>query len=271
MEFIPVIVALLSAFIGVVGNTWNPHKSGIWKVTTTGWMVVVLAVVSFGYGAWILQDKNRQISQRAEIRIIAHTQIVEGIDFLTRHLRLDNSGLRDRLKQLTDSNHQDEIGKDRLVHFPGLEGGIVSDGVDGRMGGYREVYELYDANIEYGKNLLNDVLIKYVDFLDPSTIIEISQILHNKFFLNEYKFSKHKDFFELGLLNEKEHGVDKSPWNYLGLFYFNAVYWGDSQRKGDNTEFNGFIMKLQTLFSKLDAIATPNKKIQPTPKSGAAD
>ena len=93
MDFIPVFVALLSAFIGIVGNTWNQDNHGIKKMTRTDWMVVVLAVLSFGYGAWIIQDKNRKISQQSEIRIIAHAQIIEGINFLTRHLGLDNAEL----------------------------------------------------------------------------------------------------------------------------------------------------------------------------------
>ena len=131
------------------------------------------------------------------------------------------------------------------------------------MGNFKETYALYDANIEHGKYLLDDVLNKYAEFLDPSTIIHVSQVLRDKYFLNRYIFSKHKDYFELGLLDEKEHGVDKSPRNYIGFFYFNAVYWGDSQRKGDNRECNCFSVKLQNLYAKLDE-TTPSKKIQPT-------
>lgn len=246
MEFIPIIVAFASALVGVVGNTWNSDQVGIRKVTVTGWVVASLAVISLIYGIQVLQKKNEEIIEVSKIREVAHAQISDGVGFIVRHitdgeLRKQNS-ITETLIKLKEKEYQKKIGETRLTQYRGM-GGVV---FDGPLGGFSNPYELYDANISHGKSLLDDSLIKYAQFLKPKTIIQVNEVLNDPFFLNNYTFARHKEYFDQGLQDE-ENGADKSPWNYLGLYYFNAVYWGSGKREGSNEEFNKFISKIERL------------------------
>lgn len=246
MDFIPIIIAFASALIGVVGNTWDSNKTGIRKITLTGWMVVVLAGTSLAYGGIVIQQKNKEIIEIGKIRHIAHNQITDGVKYIVRHLTdgdlRERDSIKNTLETLKTIDYQRKIGKTRLVTFQGM-GGVVSDGP---LGGFENTYELFDANINNGKNLLDDVLIKYAQFLKPETIIKINKLLHNNFFVSKYTFTRNKTYFEEGL-NDEVNGAKKSPWNYLGLYYFNAVYWGNGQRPGNNEDFNDFISSIESL------------------------
>ena len=164
MDFLPIIIAFASALIGVVGNTWDSDNVGIRKITLTGWMVVLLAGISLVYGGVVIQQKNKKIIEIGEIRNIAHNQISDGVKYLIRHLtdgdlRKQNS-IKNILETLRTNEYQRKIGKTRLVTFQGM-GGVVSDGP---LGDFKNPYELFDANINNGKHLLDDALIKYHSF-----------------------------------------------------------------------------------------------------------
>lgn len=241
MDFIPIVIAFFVSLVGVVGGTWKSENSGIKKVTLTGWVVIVLAILSCTYGIRTIHLKNQEIFQVDRIRTMSHSQITDGVNFLIRHLFTqeleEKESLKKSLDALTDEDYQRKIGQTLLVSYPELGGDIVSDGP---LGVFENPYELYDANIEHGKYLLNDVLIKYARFLKPETIILINKVLHDDFFRNRFQFSQHKTLFVEDLM-------EKSPWNYLGLYYFNAVYWGGNPRNGDNENFNAFIHKVRKL------------------------
>lgn len=46
MEFASIILGFLAVTVGVRGDTWNKHKSGIKRVTTPGWMALSIALLS---------------------------------------------------------------------------------------------------------------------------------------------------------------------------------------------------------------------------------
>ncbi|MEM1024495.1 MAG: hypothetical protein AAF627_11920 [Myxococcota bacterium] len=54
IETLPLLIAFAATLVGVIGNTWDKHRKGLRKLTTTGWLVALFATLSLlvsGYQA----------------------------------------------------------------------------------------------------------------------------------------------------------------------------------------------------------------------------
>ena len=100
------------------------------------------------------------LAQLDSVRAVAHGQIREGLGFLLRHLA--DHDLRDSVsddsifRTLEDTTYLAKAGEVALINSDGS--GLVFDGPNG---GFVHPWELYDANIQHGKHLIDDAILKY--------------------------------------------------------------------------------------------------------------
>jgi hypothetical protein len=79
MEYLSAIIALLAAFMGIIGNTWDRRAKGIHRVKRTGWCIIVIASIACIVS--LIQTKRRQNelalaeSNRAQLRTLAYHEI----------------------------------------------------------------------------------------------------------------------------------------------------------------------------------------------------
>ena len=72
-------LAFGAALLGVLGNTHDPKKKGLRRITRVGWVTTFLAIASLAFGIWQLsrQDVEQRIlaKQRAQLREIGTTEL----------------------------------------------------------------------------------------------------------------------------------------------------------------------------------------------------
>jgi hypothetical protein len=246
-DYLPLIIGLLSALVGIFGKSWDDTKKGLKQITTKGWIVIFLALSSFGFAAWTISKKNKQLDKIADIKSIANKQILNGINYLLRDLVVPNKSNDTIFIELKDTSYLADLGN-KIIINPDSSGVIVN----GINGDFIHPFELHSANIKYGEGLLNDAIIKYSSVVDPETIIFINNIINDKFYKEKFKLTTQKMYFEIAISEYKSNWKNDifplyTPWSYLGLYYFNRIYDGNGKRPGSFTDFLTFIDKTQKL------------------------
>jgi hypothetical protein len=78
-DVIALVSIILTAIVGIVGNTWDKRKKGIRKVTFTGWVAICTAIIAVILGYKQMIDKNNNDSILKERRRLAHSEINKSI------------------------------------------------------------------------------------------------------------------------------------------------------------------------------------------------
>jgi hypothetical protein len=252
IDFFPLFTAFAATVVGIIGNTWDKRKRGFHRLTTTGRAAVALGVASLAYGTWTIYDKNRQISNVACVKQIAYQQIFEGLDSLLLHLAdrdvLSMQSNNEILTRLRAPSYMEELGKKDLVNV--TASGTLVDPIPGP--GFTHPYQMYDFNISRGEQLLNDVLVKYSHLIEPETIVRINAVLHDDCFRTKYRLTPNQVYLEQAVDDWKRTG-QYSPWGTLGLYYFNAVYFGPSKRPGKCDQYLAFMARVGELVRHTNA------------------
>jgi hypothetical protein len=244
------MLVFASALVGIAGKTWDPKKSGFARLTLQGRVVISIACLSLGYGLFTVYDNHRELDQKAQLSQIAHRQILYGIAEMLKPLCHYTNDVRQysieqTFSQIRNGTNLEKAGHERLVSK--LGGTIVAT----TSRGYSEVeqlYQLYDLYIEDGSNLINDALVKFSSIISPQDIIYVEEMLQDDFFIHTYKLSGRKNYFDLGLYDEKDGAVNgDSPWLTAGLHWFNAVYIKGKERAPNYERFFAFLDKSKTV------------------------
>jgi hypothetical protein len=248
MDYIPILIIFLSALIGIFGKSWDESKKGIKRITPKGWITITLAVFSFFFAILTINSKNQRLLKISEIKVFAEKQIFEGTNYLIRHLvshdlRIEKSN-SEIFKSLKDTSYLFDCGKSIIIN-PDSSGLVF----DGSNGGFIHSWELYAANIATGERILNDALVKYIDILEPETIILINEVLNDNFFIKKFKLKDAKMYFDEAIYHYKENHTYVA-WSYLGLYYFDKVYVGTDRNPGNYADFIVFINKLEKQINK---------------------
>jgi hypothetical protein len=86
LEVAPLVIALAATIVGIVGNTWDKRKRGWRKLTTTGRLVVILAIASFGVSAYQARQaahvREDQARKEDLLRALAREDVVQAIEQL---------------------------------------------------------------------------------------------------------------------------------------------------------------------------------------------
>jgi predicted histidine transporter YuiF (NhaC family) len=59
MEYFGQIIIFFAALIAIKGNTWDESKSGIKKLTTNGWLTMILALIGLIVSCVVVYQANR--------------------------------------------------------------------------------------------------------------------------------------------------------------------------------------------------------------------
>ena len=132
--------------------------------------------------------------------------------------------------------------------------------------GYEEldqIYQVYDAYINDGINIINESIVKYSNYFDPDDISGIEEVLRDEFLRRNYLLSGRKNYFDLGFLDEKNGDVvGDSPWLTAGLHWFNALYLKGKERQPDYGKLFSFLNKVEKAVRSLSKNAG-DKSFQP--------
>jgi len=197
-------------------------------------------------------EANKKAAELRDVRAVRHIanrQVLDGVSYLTRHLL--STGNRESLSNaelfrlLADPKNLDSVGRQCLVS---ALGGTVGDGMAGIGGDFQQLWMLDAFNVKHGSEMLNDVIVKYGQVIEPRLILKINAVLNDDFFVHKFGLDASRQYLDLALVETRE-SIECSGWGYLGLYYFNAVYIEGKQRAPDYKTFNEFVAKLHALVS----------------------
>src|SRR6202167_51087 len=168
-SYFALAVAFLMTIVGIVGKTWDTRRHGLQRLTRTGLAVVLLAVASLSIGVLEIRKKDTEIRDIHSIRHIANRQVLDAASYLTRLLLaerlangLDNKTL---FATIEDPSNLSKLGQYCLVD---PSGAVTADGYGGVGGAFEQPWQLYAFNIDHGRRMLDDVIVKYGSFIEPA-------------------------------------------------------------------------------------------------------
>lgn len=248
LTYLSLGVALFMTLVGIVGKTWNEKNKGVRRLTPTGIAVLLLALAAFGIGSSEAVKKDAQLRDIARIRHIANRQVLDGVNYLVRHLlaeHIDSVRNKALFEQIESPANLDAVGRQCLVDPSGTN---VADNYGGVGGNFNQPWELIAFDVDHGRQLLDDAILKYAGFVEPDLIIRINEVLGDEFFVDRFSLGpSNKHYLELALSETREQPSSCSGWGTLGHFYFNAVYIEGKERQPDYTAFLAFTKKLRSL------------------------
>lgn len=247
IDYLPILIGLLSALLGIFGKSWDENKQGIKRITTKGWITIFIALTSFVFASWTIKAKNEKLSKIADIKTIANQQVLNGVNYMLRDLVIPSKSNDTLFSKLKDTTYLIKIGQQILIN-PDSSGTIYN----GINGGFTHSFELHSANIKYGQELMNDAILKYSSVIDPETIVLINNICNDKFFKEKFTLATQIEYFELAIYEYEENWKNNivpsyTPWSYLGLYYFNRIDEGKGKRAGSFKDFISLMDKIEKL------------------------
>ena len=257
LDYAPLFFAFTLAVLGVLGNSKDESKSGIKAITGIGWMVILLSGLLLFVGS--ISISNRHVTRQTE-RLIANNmrpRLATGIELIVKPLcgkseEFSKDILTKDIFELLESDENLKlVGLRRTVRrFSG--GSIIAfwPGIKTRT--FDEPYEVYDYYITEGKLMVEDTLNTFGRYFSEDEIVALSRLLLDDFLNTGYHLSERKMYFRAGLSDEQREPGYESPWNTLGLHYFDAVYEGESARPGDVQPVRDLLMKARTVVELLE-------------------
>jgi hypothetical protein len=190
------------------------------------------------------------LNEKQAVALLARREIFHGVQFLLQPVC---GGLRDAntdevLRQLPAKEHIRRVGSERLASW--LTGGSISAPTATGSIDVSQPYEADDVAISEGKKQIEGALQKYVAYLEVSEVATYERVLQNRFLSEKYSFSPRKFYIDQGLDDEK-NGLGDSPWLTKGLYWFNAIYDGDSRREGNDDLYLEFVANIQSAVTEL--------------------
>ncbi|RFC32675.1 MAG: hypothetical protein DID91_2727703450 [Candidatus Nitrotoga sp. MKT] len=184
MEYIAAFLSFIVALIGIHGNTWNAKAKGWKRLTKTGWIIAVCALLTLSLGstaAWMKNDENRIArEQRKMVNRIAEMEIC----LASAHLK----AAFDVLAAIaTGKTTQD--GADLGFQFTLLENEKTIDAIENidllarplsrpRIGDMRPLDEFITAQSNKFVAQTNMALTKYSTFLDKDIILKSTWLVN---------------------------------------------------------------------------------------------
>jgi hypothetical protein len=248
MSYIALTVAFLMTVVGIAGKTWDPDAKGIRHLTAKGYLVLILALGSLIVSAVDVRKKDLQLRDVSSIRHVANRQVLEGANYLVRHVLAEHVETEDNRKlfaKIQNPANLAAVGQKCLVEDGG---GLIGDNYGGIGGFFEQPWQLYDFDVKHGRTLIENVVLRYGAFVEPALIVRINDVLGDEFFVNKFTTldTSIKPYLELGQAESKVTG-SCSGWLTLGLYYFNAVYIPGKERQPDYRQFFVFVEKLRSL------------------------
>ena len=267
LDYLPAFLALTFAALGVIARTKDDSRSGIHRITRAGWLFLFLSATAFCYGAYAIQETHIKKSKRDVIAHIARDRIVDGINLMLKPLCgvdrvFDEAEIGTTFKAVRSIENLSKVGKKRSVIWQGTGGYLVQRSNLVPFQAFEEPYELYDFYVSEGRKTVTATLSYFGTYLSEDELIAVSKLLADAFLNGDYNLSGKTTFFLMGLEDEKTTR-HKSPWNTLGLHYFDAIYEGSTAREGNTMPASEFLSKAEAAIVVIAARRTQPLNFKP--------
>ena len=221
-DYVPLALVFLSAVVAIAGKSWDDSRQGLSRVTLTGRVLVVLAVLGLVGGV-----RNTQINHAKleTTRALAYSELMEGLSMvlfpITSSWREAPTNNIDILAKARDAATVDALATTRIVPFADPvedtmamtedtrsfliteNGARVSSSCGLPHRGFRALYELFDFCVDGGAAKMGDAAQAFVSDLDPQTVDLLNAILEHKFYLSRYRnLAQHEALYYQGLRDE---------------------------------------------------------------------
>jgi len=255
LDYAPAILAFIFAMLGIFTKTKDDSKTGLGRVTKAGWFFLLLSAVSFALGAYTIRAKHIALEKRSIVAGIARDRIADGVALLVRPFcasdpAFETTGIDGLFLTISSGENLEALGRKRTVSVNGMGERVVSGATNLPYSEFEELYQLFDFYVLSGKEIISSTLDSFGGYLSEDEIISVSSLLSDPFLNDDYILRGKIGYFELGLSDEAESG-GTSPWNTVGLHYFDAIYEGNSARAGDLVPAREFLLRARAAIELL--------------------
>jgi hypothetical protein len=180
MEYLLLIFSFAAVVVGIRGNTYNKNaKKWYRKVTTIGWLVVLLALIASGISARQLYKKDQQLESLERNRNRMLKSAIGELQTLLGGLEFQNKLLLFNSLNDTVSVIEFTMGKDSTAFRKKFETlNILEDSNIMPKANWGEL--VCKTNYE-SREVLNELWIKYSPYLDIETIQILDDLLHDPY------------------------------------------------------------------------------------------
>lgn len=192
-ENITIVITLIAIFVGIVGNTWDGKKKGIRKLTVTGWLTIIIGLITSGVGFMKnyqnAKELNWQESQKVRIKKIAYKELNSTVNGLLNSFTLlwYNSCIKfgdscNISKFNNDFNYKIKELKSKTF-ISRLDSFYPDDSPENpKIVPNTSWSKLITENANISKQNLNELWLKFHPYFETETVLQINSILNDELF-----------------------------------------------------------------------------------------
>ncbi|WP_298139784.1 hypothetical protein [Flavobacterium sp.] len=184
------IISFTAIIVGIAGNTWDKNKTGIRKVTLTGWFTVIIGLLSCTLA--IIQNSinnkelNWQENQKSKIKKIAYNELNRNLESILVPYNILYSEIY--LTQISDDKNILIVEAEKATYSELLSKDFLKDFKKIKFYDIPKYYPikknwlwLLSNNAEINEKKLNNLWLKYAVYLDTETILEINDLINDDY------------------------------------------------------------------------------------------
>jgi hypothetical protein len=188
-KYVSALFTFAAAVVAVYGDTHNPAKAGLARITRLGWIAAAVALVSFV--VVMVQTRrdhakiNWETEQRSKVRRIANRQILAAV----RHLLWPfNLVIREIWQKNVVTVDLDRLDKDatymiELLSIPAVRGAFTLVDLRAQPNVYPTCFwwKFLAQHADEARELLNQAAAKYSGYLEPDALVAIEELRADQF------------------------------------------------------------------------------------------
>lgn len=185
LEYLAAFLSFIVALVGIHGNTWNSKAKGWKRLTKTGWIIAICAILTLSLAltaAWIksyeeriAREQRKMVNRIAEMEIcLASAQLKVAFDVLTSiatgKTTHDGADVGFNFSELENQSTINAIEKLNLLTHPPART---------KVGDNRPVDEFITFQSQEFVTQTNMALAKYSTFLDKELILKSTWLVNH--------------------------------------------------------------------------------------------
>ena len=224
-DYVPLILVFLLAMAAIPGKSWDDRRQGFSRLTLTGRVIVILALLGLVGGIRNTQINHAKLADNEKVRQIAYRQLVDGISMIlfpiTSSWGEPPTNDIEILAKAQGATTIDALAKTRIVPFLDPAEDLMAMIQDPRLfsvsasgtrvasrcgvphGGFLALYELFDFCINSGESKIKEARQTFLSQFAPKTIQLLHDIQDDEFYTARYRnLAQHKTHYYQGLRDE---------------------------------------------------------------------
>lgn len=239
INVVTVFSTFIAAIVSIVGNTWNKEQKGIKKLTATGRVAFILALISLFLAFVQVKQKNKKVISAQKLTSIASGQMKSETDEIIYSLvilikTLDEDSQRNSFREIySDSLELNSFVQNNIVAVEKFDT-IVLDTLIKGMGllyENRMMWEYLSNSYKEIEARINQTLNVYSSYIPEEVLIKLDDLFNDNYF--EYITEL------LPILMKNSDNITREQISFVQIKYYFMIE-------------NSFINKLNKLRSNLD-------------------